>query len=64
MVRLSPGLTVGYLAAIKKEATKGLALSIIMRLIFTSLPGKEYYSAPFIISDSLLAMFYHNGGTR
>lgn len=37
----------------RKEAILGLALTVILGIIFTALQGMEYYEAPFTISDSV-----------
>ena len=37
----------------RKGGVRGLALTVVLGLIFTGLQGMEYYEAPFAISDSV-----------
>ena len=57
-VLLSSGATVtwahhGIISGKRKEAIRGLALTVILGVIFTGLQAMEYYEAPFTISDSV-----------
>lgn len=57
-VLLSSGATVtwahhGIISGKRKDAIKGLALTVALGLIFTGLQAMEYYEAPFTISDSV-----------
>lgn len=43
----------------RKETIVGLALTIILGLVFTALQGMEYYEAPFTIADSVYGSTFY-----
>lgn len=43
----------------RKGTINGLILTIILALIFTSLQGFEYYTAPFTISDGAFGSTFY-----
>ena len=43
----------------RKETIVGLAVTIVLGLIFTALQGMEYYEAPFTIADSVYGSTFY-----
>ena len=62
-ILLSSGATVTWahhamIAGNRKEAIRGLTLTVILGVIFTGLQAMEYYEAPFTIADSVYGSIF------